>query len=756
MAAAVDARRGARDEFPTRVHRHDAGMGMKVYIAEKPKLGRAIAKELAKRSPQTGGDNQTFVMGKDWAVCWGSGHVYELQDPDYYHLKRDPAAPVGASGKVKWTFDHLPLLPALSEWKLRPSPGAYGKGLRARIKELVGRATVLVNAGDPDREGQTLVDEIIQEMGWKKPVRRVLMSATDEIAVARGIDNERDNKEFEGLSNAGRARARSDWLVGMNFSEACTLQAQAHGFNGKVVAIGRVQTPILGLLVAREHEIRDFQPVDHFGLTATITVKGGSYKALWQPSDQQSGRDDEGRVINKAAVEDVQSRVCGQTGAIVEYKDQNKRTAPDAPFSIEQLQMLMSKKYGYSSADTLSLVQSLYESGYVSYPRSGSRLLPEDQFHEAPRVLDAIRQVVSDVVDGNQAALSSIDPKVKSKAWTDKYGAHHAIIPTQQRAPIESFDARQRNVYVEICKRYAAQFMPDYTYRSVVAIAEVAGERFKATGSTPISFGWRSLYGGSESLSKANDEVQLPQIVHGESATCQGLDIVSKRTEPPARFTDASLLWAMVNIHKFVKNPKIKIIFEKMLAANQGGDEDAVCGLGTPATRDQFIPKLVERGFVYTQKQQRGKEMEFVPSPAGMALIAALPQDIGQADMTALWESVLDKIQAGSVSIDQFLNEQGKWIAQTVDAIRSAPMALPNVEIQKKSYSGGKKSGGKSHGGGPSRFPKAAGSAPKSRASSGGGKCSKCGGRMAQRSNAKGSFLGCANYPTCRHTEQVR
>lgn len=734
---------------------------MKVYIAEKPSLGKAIAGVLQKqqKSPAKPKTEREYIRGDGWAVCWAAGHIFDMEEPDFYIGRAHPGAPKGGNGRYPWSFDHLPLLPAPADWTLRLDRDK--RSMFDTIKQLAGEATVIVNAGDPDREGQLLVDEIIREIpaARKKPVRRVLISSLDDDSVAEGLRDERDNREFAGMSNAALARSRADWTSGMNFSRAVTLQAKASGF-GSHISIGRVQTPVLGLIVQRELDIKNFVPTDHYGMTAQIRVKGGTFSAQWQPSDNQPGKDSEGRVVDQAEVRKVHAKVNGRAGTIIEYKDEIKRKGADLPFSVGKIQQLMSKRYGYRSDATLEALQSLYEKHKLTtYPRSDCQYLPESQLAAAPKILDAIKGVVGGEVDGGAAALQ-FDANTKSQAWnTSKVTAHHAIIPTAIRPDLSVLSPIERNVYKEICKRYMAQFMAPYQYRSVVAVAQVEGEKFKATGSTPVSPGWKLLYGvdvGEDAEDKQTASM-LPPIVKGEQAVCAGLNVDAKRTTPPDRFTDSTLNEAMENIHKFVTDPEVKKIFERMLANKKAGEAEVAFGIGTPATRHTFVPKLSKLGLIRTEKANaRAKEEVYVPEPAAMALVAALPGELSKPDMTALWESVFEKIESGAVTVDQFMDQQGKWIAKTIDTVRSAPINLPDIVIQKKSFSGGNKSGSRSHGGGSSRFPKGAGSAPKARVSNGGGKCVKCGGGMAQRSGANGPFLGCTNYPTCRHTEQIQ
>lgn len=715
---------------------------MKVYVAEKPKLGKAIAAQLMKISPKVDSGRE-FVAGKDWVVCWAAGHIFEQEEPDYYIGRKHAGARKNAKGRFVWTFDHLPLVIENDEWALRLVGDK--SGLFSTIKKFVGKATVVVNAGDPDREGQLLIDEILGEIGNKKPVRRVLISGFDEVTVTNGFKNERDNSEFQGMRDAALARSRADWLCGMNFSRAATLQAQASGYP-ETISIGRVQTPILGLIVQRHLEIENFKPVDYFTVTARMKVEKGEFVARWKPNDGQAGLDEEGRLLDRRVADQLNALVAGKTGKVVEYSDEEKQEGPPLPFSLDKLQVLASRKYGYKSEDVLAAAQSLYERHQLTtYPRSDCQFLPVSQMADAPQVLDAVTSNIS----FDDSVLSHVNVTRKSRAWNDeKVTAHHAIIPTTQKADLSALSPIERDLYGEISRRYLAQFMPNRRYRAVSATVNVCGQQFVATGTTTLFLGWKLLEGNGPAPDepKGDEGSILPPMRQGDPAACLGLNIEPRKTTPPKHFTDASLLEAMINIHKFVTDEKVKAIFMKMLADKKDGDEEGGCGLGTPATRHTFVPKLIEIGLVSRTEAEKGKgkkskETYLVPTPAGVGLIQALPPELGKPDMTALWEVSMQEIEAGRATVERFLGMQAAWISKTIDKIRSAPLTLPAPPgAKKKSFSGG--SGG--NGGGPRKPAEPAGK-----------DCPKCGKPLMKRENGRGPFLGCSGYPDCKHLENI-
>jgi len=716
---------------------------MKAYVAEKPKLGKAIAAVLAKSSPKVDSGRE-FIAGRDWVVCWAAGHIFAQEEPDFYIGAKYPGAPKGNKGRYRWSRDHLLLIPGVDgwpDWRLTLDPEK--KSLFATIKKFVGQATVVVNAGDPDREGQLLIDEILHEIGNKKPVRRVLISAFDETTVENGLRDERDNEDFKGLRDAALARSRADWLCGMNFSREVTLQAQESGYEGSHVSIGRVQTPLLGLIVQRDLEIERFKPVDYFSLSGRFRVDGGEFKANWRPHEGQAGLDEDGRLLDRRVADQLNQLVSGKAGQVTEYKDEEKREGPPLPFSVDKLQVLASRKYGYKSDDVLEALQSLYQTHELTtYPRSDCQYLPEGQLADASRVTAAVTGNLS----FDDGVLSLVDQSRKSRAWNDKrVTAHHAIIPTATRkADLSSLSKIERDMYTEICKRYLAQFLPDRKYRAVSAMVNVAGQNFVATGTTTLFAGWKVIYGASEEADPEEGSL-LPPMKRGDVAHCLGLDITARKTEPPQHFTDGTLLEAMINVHKYVTEEAIKAIFVKMLADKKAGDEEGGAGLGTPATRHTFVPKLVDIGLVESVDaaklgKKKSKETFIISTAAGRALIAALPPELGKPDMTALWESAMSQIEAGSTTVERFLTMQKNWIGQTAQKIRSTKLDMPAPANAKPKPRGG--SAGYS-------------GKPKSPARDAGKNCPKCDRPMKIRNGAKGDFMGCSGFPKCTHTEQI-
>lgn len=343
---------------------------MRLFIAEKPSVAKAIAGELG----ATGKGDGFIECGTD-KVTWCFGHMLEQADPDEY---TPDDVPRGQSGKKVWRVDELPIIP--ESWILKPKDDA--KKQLAVIGKLLKEAKEIVNAGDPDREGQLLVDEVLEHFRNSKPVRRFWVSAQDSVSVKRGLAALKENTTYAGWADAARGRQRADWLIGMNLSRAYTLRAQRGGSRA-LLTVGRVQTPTLALVVARDREIEAFKAVPYHTIRAVVQHAGGSFAAAWKAKEDQAGLDSEGRLVDTAVADALVAAVKGQPGTIAAYKQEAKKQNQPLAFALSDITALASAKFGYSAEDVLNTCQALYETHKLtSYPRTDCAYLPESQHAE--------------------------------------------------------------------------------------------------------------------------------------------------------------------------------------------------------------------------------------------------------------------------------------------------------------------------------------------------------------------------------------
>ncbi|CAM4025887.1 DNA topoisomerase III [Vibrio neonatus] len=630
----------------------------RLFVAEKPSLGRAIASAL----PRPHKNGQGYIeCGNGDIVTWCIGHLLEQVEPDVYDPKYK-----------RWDLADLPIIP--EQWQLRPRKSA-AKQL-AVVKKLLKSSQQIVNAGDPDREGQLLVDEVFDyckvSKTKKESAQRLLISDLNLAAVKRSLTNMRSNREFVPLSVSALARSRADWLYGMNMSRAYTLLGKKAGYNG-VLSVGRVQTPVLGLVVRRDREIENFVPRDYFTLDALIPYQDGNQafdiRAKWVPSEAcEKWLDEDGRVLSLPLVENVANRIKGQPAVVVKSEQKKTKQAPPLPYSLSALQIDASKRYNMSAQQVLDLCQSLYEKyKVITYPRSDCRYLPKEHFKEAKSVCDVILANTAD----QQTAVANADLSLRSKAWNDaKVDAHHAIIPTPKKA--NNLPAQEAKVYQLIATQYLMQFYPPAEYAESKLEFDILGGKFTASGRQLLLPGWKVLFPArKDSANKESQAPLVPALEKGQQLTCREGEIKSKKTEPPKHFTEATLLQAMTGIGSFVQDSSLKKILRE------------TDGIGTEATRAGILDTLFKRALL----MRSGKSV--LSTPAGKGLVEALPDLSTYPDLTAHWEKQLQDMAEKKQAYQPFIAQLQQQLAQLMDTAKTGPVpdslrSLP--EVKKPAY----------------------------------------------------------------------
>ena len=598
---------------------------MRLFIAEKPSLGRALVEVLPKPHQK---NNGFIKAGNGDVVTWCIGHLLEQAEPEAYN-----------PDYKKWAVEHLPIVP--KEWKLVVKPNTKKKF--SVVKKLIKQADVLVNMGDPDRVGQILIDEVINHCGVSKAkkteVLRCLISDLNPTSVKKALNNLRKNTDFIPLATSALARARADWLYGINMTRLCTLQGRQSGYTG-VLSIGRVQTPVLGLIVHRDLEIANFVSKPFYEVICTLkTLKGELYKAKWRPSKAcEPYMDEDNRVLSKALASSVISKIQNKSGKILQVTEEKKATPPPLPYSLSALQIDAAKRFGMSAKSVLDTCQQLYERHkLITYPRSDCRYLPKEHLNDVEQVAGAISNSCSALIDAARNANYSL----KSKAWNDsKVSAHHAIIPTSKSTDLSRLSPAENNIYELVARQYLIQFYPPFEYVDKQIDTEVSGGLFISKQKDVVSQGWKALF-PSKQKSQGESEfsaVSLPNVSKGDEAHCQQADLIEKQTTPPNYFTDATLLSAMTGIARYVTDASIKKVLR---------DTD---GLGTEATRAGIIELLFKRQFL----TRKGKDIR--ATDVGTQLICSLPERMTIPDMTAHWESQLEAISQKELKYAQFMN----------------------------------------------------------------------------------------------------
>ncbi|MFV9996873.1 MAG: DNA topoisomerase III [Arsenophonus endosymbiont of Dermacentor nuttalli] len=591
----------------------------RLFIAEKPSLARAIADVLPKPHKREDG---FIVCGDSQYVTWCIGHLLEQAEPEAY----DPRF-------ARWTLTDLPIIP--EKWQLKPR-AAVIKQLNT-IKALLAQADEIVHAGDPDREGQLLVDEVLDFLDLpddkKQSVQRCLISDLNPQAVLKAIERLRSNRDFIPLCVSALARARADWLYGINMTRAYTLLGQRGGYQG-VLSVGRVQTPVLGLVVRRDEDIEHFVAKDFFEVKAhIITPNEERFTAIWQLSEACIDfQDEEGRLIHRPLAEHVAARITAQPAVVIAYQNKQESETAPLPYSLSALQIEAARKYGLNAKEVLDICQQLYEKHkLITYPRSDSRYLSRENFAGRHGVLKAIS-----VHQPGLTKFELVELDKQNRCWDDKkVDAHHAIIPTAKTMATQ-LSQNESKIYELIACQYIIQFMSSAKFHKRVIELEIAGGKFIARARFLVEPGWRAVLSTKE-RDADNDSMLLPVVKEKDELFCQRGEIIEKQTQPPTPFTDATLLSAMTGIARFVQDKTLK----KVLRATDG--------LGTEATRAGIIDLLFKRKFLV----KKGRYIHV--APAGKALFQVLPEVVVLPDMTAHWESKLTQISEKQYCYQDFM-----------------------------------------------------------------------------------------------------
>ncbi|EGE8441573.1 DNA topoisomerase III [Escherichia coli] len=601
---------------------------MKLFIAEKPAVANDIVKAL--------GGNFTRHDGwfeSDNAIVTNCfGHIIESQPPENYN-----------PDYKAWKVETLPL--RLYPVKYQPVESA-AKQVNT-ILELIrrGDVTEIVHAGDPDEEGQLLVDEVLEYAGNTKPVKRVLINDNTLPAVKKALANLKDNRDFRGLYLKALARSVADAVYGFSMTRAYTIPAQARGYKG-TLSVGRVQTPVLGLIVNRTRANQNHKSSFYYTMTGVFQRGADVIRANWKPSEFAPLTDR--KLLDKTWANGTATSLAGKPATIEAAATDDKKTAAPLPFNLVRLQQYMNKKFKMTAQKTLDITQQLREKyKAITYNRSDCSYLSDEQFSEAPQIIDALKSVFDQPMD--------IDATRKSKAFNSaKVTAHTAIIPTVSVPDVNALSTDERNIYLAIAQHYLVQFMPEKAYQEVSVAIQCGDESFYARARKTTDSGFEAFLGvenaGDDETEVENDDSAfdlLCKIRTGETVTTKEVVVNEKKTTPPPLFTEATLLAALVRVADFVTDPTIK----KLLKDKDKDKKDEHGGIGTPATRAAILETLKRRNYITLEK---GK---LIPTDTGYALIDALPDIAVNPDMTALWAEKQTAIENGDLAVEEFINE---------------------------------------------------------------------------------------------------
>lgn len=583
---------------------------MRLFIAEKPSLAKAIASNFSSMTSKTG---YIEVSGGD-VVSWCYGHLLENLKPEEYDRKWS-----------SWDLSTLPI--TVNEWRLKPRRDAE-KQLKV-LGELLKRAKLVVNAGDPDREGQLLVDEVLEYYGWRGKTMRLLLNATDRSSVTKALNSMRENSDFKNLSAAALCRSQADWLVGMNLTRAAT---KTFG-KDKLVSVGRVQTPTLAMVVRRDLEIENFKPQTFYTLVAEVKTAGGTVKMEHAPKED--------RILDRKIAVAVAESLKGRSVPLTVECKKSREMAP-APYMLATFQKDAEKHLGMGAQDALDALQQLYEAQLTSYPRTDHEHLPPEQAGDALKIASAV--ISAGYVKEAKGLLPLMQPSKRIYSLP-KDAEHHGLIPTGKK-PQPGLPAKLLKAYELVCRRFVLGLLPDYEFEETTASFVHEKRKFACSGEVPLNAAksWRALE------PKKTEALAL----NGSPKDGKVLDVEVKtgKTTPPKPYTEATLIADMRSVAKYVTDPKLKAILKD------------TSGIGTAATQAGVIETLKKRGMIEIARKK------LVSTGFGRQVIAKMPKAMTDPGVTAAWEDALGMIATGKYQPQDFMERTKLFVSGQLTKMR--------------------------------------------------------------------------------------
>jgi DNA topoisomerase-3 len=603
-------------------------MAKTLVVAEKPSVGRDIAAALPGTFKSS--QDKSYLEGDEYVITWTVGHLVGLADPDQYDPKLK-----------KWRYADLPIVP--DKFKLTPNDAKAEKQLKA-IHRLMrsDEIDVIVNACDAGREGELIFAYTYETSKSKKPVKRLWLSSMTRKAIEEAFQRLRDGDEMKDLEAAARARSEADWVVGMNATRAATIRLRS-AFDG-AVSLGRVQTPTLALVVRRELEIRAFVPEPYWLVEARFGAEKGEYNGRYMGGKRLKAADEA-----TAIVDDVRDK----PGTITKLEKKEEREQPFLLYDLTTLQRHANTLFGFSARRTLSAAQALYERHKaITYPRTNSKFLSGDLVAEIKPTAEMV---------GHNAAyakaaeyVTSLESLPLQRVVNDaKVTDHHAIIPTRSDHNIEKMGDDEKRIYDLVAKRFLGVFHPDAVFERTRVETTVEQHIFRTSGRILVEAGWRGVYGEEiQSRDGKDDDTggdqMLPALTDGEGVKTLNVESLRKETQPPRRFTEASLLGAMETAGKDIEDEALREAMKES-------------GIGTPATRASIIERLIDVGYI----EREGRALH--ATEKGVQVIGLLgAHALTSAELTGDWEHRLNKIEHGEDTRPAFMKDIKKFAEDTV------------------------------------------------------------------------------------------
>lgn len=583
-------------------------------IAEKPELGRAIAASIDGPNKEVRG----VIQKQNVIITWAYGHLLRLCEPDEYDEKYK-----------KWRKEDLPIY--FEDWKLVPDGNKKDRVLQ--IIDLMAQCDQIIHAGDPDDEGQFLIDEILDYAGNTKPVKRVYINDNTPANIKKAFHEVIENDDaLRAIGRSAYARAVADYVVGINYSRFFSILTRRKG-----MSVGRVQSPTLGLIVARDEIIDSHVKVKYYELMIQGHVEDPSTDIKFQLKPKKELLEDEKRMLQRAVIEDIEEDIMKETNQKVKVDEKFMDIKPPLPFNLAKLQAHMNSKFGFDLSKTDQITQTLRDKYQaITYNRSDSQYLKDEHFQEANKVLPHVMKKMNQEYP--------VDYTIHSECFNDKFvTAHHAIIPTMSDFNICSLLPDEKLVYEEISRYYIMQFLPPIKKRQVSAIIATPYGDLRATSTFTLEEGYKQYFQGDKEETNEEEEdtskFDLPKGTYDIALSHS--EIVEKETNPPKRYTQATLIKDMTSIAKYVQDKEIKEILKKKDKDKKGENGS----IGTSATRSSIVETLIKRQYV----EMQGKNI--VSTKLGKDFYHILPDEIKKPDLTAKWWVIQEDIKEGKADV---------------------------------------------------------------------------------------------------------
>lgn len=612
-------------------------MGKILVVAEKPSVGRDIAKVLGCK---TKGDG--FLEGEKYIVSWAVGHLITLCDPEDYDKTLK-----------KWSFDTLPIVPDKIKTKAIRQTYSQLKVLKQLMNDK--NTDSIICATDSGREGELIFRYIYDYVKCKKSVQRLWISSMTDKAITDGFASLKDSREYDNLFYSAKCRSEADWLVGINASRAYTLKYDA------LLSIGRVQTPTLAMMVMRQEEIDNFESKEYYEVKTDYGYFGGTWF---------NGNYSDTKIFEKEKADNIALKVKGKTGVVSAVEKEEKKVLHPLLYDLTELQRDCNKIFGFSAQKTLNTAQSLYEKHkMITYPRTDSRYLSDDMVGKIKAVLGKLSALNRYANSAKKIMAPEKLPLNKRIIDNSKVSDHHAIIPTDGRLNTERLTEDEKKVFDLVALRFLSVFYPAYIYENTRIVVECEGEKFLSKGKRVINKGWTIFQLKQKESKKSEEESELPNIQKGEEVRIKKAEAVKSQTKPPLPYTEATLLTAMENAGRFVEDEELK---EQL---KEGG-------IGTPATRAAIIERLIKVDYVL----RKGKSL--VPTQKGINLIKTVPQELKSPQTTGKWEKGLSSIAKGKMASDKFMASIERFVNYIIE---EAKKGTEEVAFEKEEYKKRKK-----------------------------------------------------------------